>query len=88
MAVVSTTPLTVADKQLLDQETSGLRVASLTQQITRTQERLARFQADLVEAQAGCLATKVAILASKDPPVTVPDGATVARVGDNLVVTT
>ena len=86
MPVISTTPLTAADKQLLGEETCGRRAANLTQQIATTQARLAQLQAQLVEAHAGCRATKVAILASKSPPVNVPDGATVARVGDNLVI--
>ena len=87
MPVLSTTALTAADRQLLAEEICGQQAASLTQQLTAAQARLAKLQSQLAAANAGCVATKVAILASKSPPVTVPNGATVSRVGDNLVVT-
>lgn len=89
---VSTTSLTAAESRLLDECRAHGACRAITDQIARMQARIAELQAQRVAADDDYKATLTSVLASKSPPIPVPDGAAVSRRTvngvDSIVVTT
>lgn len=83
---VSTTPLTPADIQLLAECAAHGQCLGLAAQITRLQAQVAQLQARKVTADAAFSTVMKTILTSKS--VSVPDGATIVRQDNNLLVQT
>ena len=76
---VSTTSLTAAETQLLNECNAHGLCNSLATEITRLQTRLALLQTRKTTADMAFQVVMGTVLSSKNPPVTVPSGATIVR---------
>jgi len=83
---VSTTALTPADIQLLTECSAHIQCTGLASQITRLQAQVAQLQARKVTADAAFQGVMKTVLTSKS--VSVPDGSTIIRQANNLLVQT
>ncbi len=76
---VSTTPLTAAESQFLNECTAGKQIVLLTEQLARQQAQVTRTNTSLTAAQAALQKDMATVLASRSPAIPVPTGDMIVR---------